>query len=1280
MEHADRPNSVAADLEGRSRLNQILLDNMPCVALLLRPFSREIVAANQAAIQVGAVPGTQCFATWIQRDHPCPWCLAPVLWETGQAQHLEIEDSGMVWDAYWIPVAPDLYMHYAFDITERKRAEAALIKSEARLRSLYETVQAGLILLSADGTILHANRVACDIIGMEPDEIIGKTPYDASWQMVLEDGTPVPGDEHPSMITIRTGKPIKNVVRGLFANDPAKMRWLLVNTEPILDPQTGILREVTITFQDITAQKQTQAALGESLSLYKTALESTADGLLVVDLHGRMVSWNRKFADMWRIPEDILNARDDQQALAYILEQLHDPQGFLTKVRYLYDHPEAESIDTVRFKDGRVFERHSMPQYLEHRIMGRVWSFRDVTSQVQAEEALRDNEQFLTDVFNSIQEGLSIIDPDLNIIRTNPAMEHLGYWQPLAGEKCYEAYHGRSSPCEVCPTLHTLRTGEACREIVKGHPVNQPGQFMEVFTSPLQDRTTGQMRAVIEYVRDVTDRLAMEQALKESERNYRDLYQRTRLIIDTVPDYIWSKDMDDQFVLVNQAMCREFLMTDRADGAVGKTDRFFAEQARQTGFEHSFGEICVDSDAIVKATKTAGRFLESGKVRGQHRVLDVYKAPLLSETGEMIGTVGCGRDVTREHEIEEALRQSEEKYRLLVENIPAVVFKAYGDWSVDFVDDKVEALTGYPKADFDSRKVKWCDLIPAEDFYYAKQVFIDALKTNQSYIREHRLRRKDGELIWVQCRGQIFCNAAGEVDYISGMSFDITARKRAQEALQDHATFMQTLIDTIPTPIFYKNAAGIYLGCNRALADFLGLSKEAIIGKTVFDVYPLDLAEKYFEMDSALFRQPGVQVYEYSMQHADGTRHDIIFNKATFSTADGAVAGLVGVMSDITERKHAEAERLRVSKLESVAALAGGIAHDFNNILTAIIGNISLAMLVLKEEEYSRERLLEAERACQQAQTLSRQFLTFARGGAPIKQLIALEKLIIESGSFASTGSPVRCEFSFLDDLWAVEADPGQISQVFHNLVINAVQSMPTGGMINVRGENLLVEEGNPLPLAPGRYVKISIQDQGLGMPADYLPKIFDPYVTTKQTGSGLGLATAYSIVKHHQGHIAVESTLGAGSTFHVYLPACERPLSPAPAESAAAPSGKGKILVMDDEAMVRNILEKMLHHLGYEVELAGDGAEAVAKFIAGQEAGEPFDAVILDLTVPGGMGGKEAMERLLKIEPRIKAIVSSGYFDAPIMAEFAEYGFLGIIAKPYKIADLGKVLQEVLS
>ena len=174
--------------------------------------------------------------------------------------------------------------------------------------------------------------------------------------------------------------------------------------------------------------------------------------------------------------------------------------------------------------------------------------------------------------------------------------------------------------------------------------------------------------------------------------------------------------------------------------------------------------------------------------------------------------------------------------------------------------------------------------------------------------------------------------------------------------------------------------------------------------------------------------------------------------------------------------------------------------------------------------------------------------------------------------------------------------------------------------------------------------------------------------------------STAYSIVKHHQGHIAVESTLGAGSTFHVYLPACERPLSPAPAESAAAPSGKGKILVMDDEAMVRNILEKMLHHLGYEVELAGDGAEAVAKFIAGQEAGEPFDAVILDLTVPGGMGGKEAMERLLKIEPRIKAIVSSGYFDAPIMAEFAEYGFLGIIAKPYKIADLGKVLQEVLS
>jgi two-component system cell cycle sensor histidine kinase/response regulator CckA len=239
---------------------------------------------------------------------------------------------------------------------------------------------------------------------------------------------------------------------------------------------------------------------------------------------------------------------------------------------------------------------------------------------------------------------------------------------------------------------------------------------------------------------------------------------------------------------------------------------------------------------------------------------------------------------------------------------------------------------------------------------------------------------------------------------------------------------------------------------------------------------------------------------------------------------------------------------------------------------------------------------------------------------------------------------------------------------------------MPTGGTIRVRGENLLVEANSDLPLSPGRYIKISFADQGVGIPENYLPKIFDPYFTTKQRGSGLGLATAYSIVKNHHGHLAVESELGVGTTFYLYLPAVVRKLVEPLAQEGKVLMGLGNILVMDDEEMVRHILEKMLGHLGYQAQCARDGEEAIEQFSAARAAGKPFDVVILDLTVPGGLGGKDTMARLAQIDPGVKAIVSSGYSDDPIMADYREYGFSGVIAKPYRISELSRILQEVIA
>lgn len=363
--------------------------------------------------------------------------------------------------------------------------------------------------------------------------------------------------------------------------------------------------------------------------------------------------------------------------------------------------------------------------------------------------------------------------------------------------------------------------------------------------------------------------------------------------------------------------------------------------------------------------------------------------------------------------------------------------------------------------------------------------------------------------------------------------------------------------------------------------------------------------------------------------------------------------------------------------MEAIGTLAGGIAHDFNNILTAIIGNISLAKLN-QNEEPGLERLTEAEKACLRAQGLARQQLTFATGGAPVKELISIEKLVTDSTSFASRCSNVKCEFNFQDNLWAVKADPGQINQVIQNLVINAMQAMPAGGTIEIRGENLMVDGDSNLPLEVGRYVKLSFRDQGIGIPKEYLSKIFDPYFSTKQTGSGLGLTTAYSIVKNHQGHLGIESKLGEGTTFQIYLPATDSGIiEPQPDEKKIL-KGQGKILIMDDDVMIRSMLRDMLQKLGYEAYCTVNGEEAIEAYKEALESNQPFAAAIFDLTVPGAMGGKDAILKLLKIDPHIKVLVSSGYSDDPIMANFEKYGFRGIISKPYRMAELGKILFEV--
>jgi PAS domain S-box-containing protein len=412
----------------------------------------------------------------------------------------------------------------------------------------------------------------------------------------------------------------------------------------------------------------------------------------------------------------------------------------------------------------------------------------------------------------------------------------------------------------------------------------------------------------------------------------------------------------------------------------------------------------------------------------------------------------------------------------------------------------------------------------------------------------------------------------------------------------------------------------------------------------------------------------------------DGTERLISDSAAPIRDRDGGIVGAVVVFRDVTAKQKSEAELLKESKLESVGLLAGGIAHDFNNILQGIIGNLSLARMSAHSTEKILERLAAMEKSALRAKDLTQQLVMFARGGAPIRTRVQVTNSIREATLFALHGSNVHCEFSLPTDIWPVEVDEGQFRQVINNIVLNAVQAMPEGGKIEVRVDNVEFTDGFLPPLAAGKYVKIMIRDFGMGIKPEDVPRIFDPYFTTRKHARGLGLASAYSVIRKHEGQINVDTHVGRGSTFQIYLPASVKAMeTPAAEVDQKRFFGQGRVLVMDDEQDILSLVREMLELMGYEVEVAKDGAEALQRYMASKRGGNPFSAVIMDLTIPEGMGGKEAIRRLREMDPTVKAIVSSGYSYDPVMASFREFGFSGVIPKPYVMEDLGRVLDEVI-
>ena len=665
---------------------------------------------------------------------------------------------------------------------------------------------------------------------------------------------------------------------------------------------------------------------------------------------------------------------------------------------------------------------------------------------------------------------------------------------------------------------------------------------------------------------------------------------------------------------------------------------------------------------------------------GKQRIYSLHSYTIADPGGRVTSKVVLLSDITERKEAETALKSNEEKYRTL--------FKSAGegigiiqDGIFKLVNPKLVQLLGYSEEEILSTPVTMfihpddIDLVMERNKRRLKGEIFDN-------VYQFKAITKSGDTRWVEISTVLieWEGRSATLDYYS----DVTAFKQSEMALQESEEKYRSVVENAREVILIS-VDGIIKFANRRATELSGYTIEELGSRPFIEYIHADdrrmAADRYLQWLKGL-DVPKTNTVRIVFKHGDIR---LIKLSEVLITWEGRPA-ILSFLTDITNLRRLEAEQQRVARLEAVGLLAAGIAHDFNNILTAILGNISLAGAEAAPGSELRNSLEQAEKASLRAKDLTQQLLTFSKGGAPITKLSSLTQLLKDTAGFALRGSNVKCRCSILDDLWHAEIDTGQVSQVIHNLIINAQQAMPSGGSIELTAENFILSEkqriGSGLPLLEGNYVRVIVADHGSGISAEQMEKIFDPFFTTKKAGTGLGLATSFSIARNHGGHLSAESELGSGSTFYLYLPASTQTAAPIPARKVAGKAvvGKARILVMDDEQGVREVARRMLAHLGYaDIEFAADGAEAIKLYKAAMKSGKPFTVAILDLTIAGGMGGIDTVQKLLKIDADVRAIVSSGYADDSAMAEYRGYGFSGMVAKPYTLEQLRKAVQDVM-
>jgi len=691
-----------------------------------------------------------------------------------------------------------------------------------------------------------------------------------------------------------------------------------------------------------------------------------------------------------------------------------------------------------------------------------------------------------------------------------------------------------------------------------------------------------------------------------------------------------------------------------------------AARAMLEGWEHhqATGEP-VERTVPFRHTSGEDRWVRLQLVRhGRYRILHAF-------------------DITELVRTQEALAESEALHRKLVQNLPVGVYSLSEPMSGEISSanpaftrilgfDSEDELLGNSSAILYERPEDRTKLIHG--------LLDNEFQHSNTICFEVPLLRKDRRPFLARLTIHGTFDGDNRITRVDGVLEDITEQRQAQQALEQSERRFRSFFETAPVGMAILDQHGI-VQANPALCRMLGMDHEALASQSMRDLTHPDDLQASEGASAAMHRgeRPLIEMEKRYVRSDGTTLHARTTVTLGQVTPDRPSMSFV-MIEDITERRAMEEDLLKVQKLESLGILAGGIAHDFNNMLTGVLGNVSMVRDRLPDDSPLRSHLARAEKAARRARDLTLQLQTFASGGEPMRKVLILEDVVRESAEFCFRGSRALSEIHVAPELPLAELDEGQVAQALNNLFINAIQALPQGGTVEVSLDETRLDVGELPPLAPGCYLRIVVRDHGVGIPPQHLDRIFDPYYTTKRSGRGLGLATAFGVVKRHGGHLRVDSVMGEGSTFTLYLPASTATTPDTPIDDRTEPvADTGRILVMDDDESIRELVVELLGHFGYQVDAACHGDEALVMTRLAARQGKPYRAAILDLTIPGGRGGREIIDELHELDPHIQAIVMSGYSTDATLAHHQSFGFAGAVAKPCSARVLVGELQRVL-